>query len=358
MKPARSLLIGLSVVTAIALVVSVSGCTTTTAPYAASGRITDGNGAGITEVSVLVDGVGVAATDDDGEWSLADVQGRRTVIPTKTGWEFTPPCATISANQPEADFVGEAATYTIDVVVGGQGAVERNPDQAGYMHQDTVALTAVPSTGWEFSHWKGDLSGDTNPSIVQMDADKTVQAVFERIPLTVYDDFSGDTLDESLWVPSVAEGGSIRLGEGRAAFETPSQIILTSITPLSGKYFAVSGELNLVDNGFAYMGFSAGSNYVRMCVNTGGAVRGERNVGGQYLRFFNQAGAAKPTEVNELVMRREGDTFSLYLNDVLVTEETVDGFPTDDVKFFVMAFRSSGESAVNIWNQVSYGQFD
>src|SRR5690625_7937307 len=42
-------------------------------------------------------------------------------------------------------------------------------------------------SGWEFSEWKGDLSGSDNPARVVIDGETEVTAVFERItyPLTI-----------------------------------------------------------------------------------------------------------------------------------------------------------------------------
>jgi|GEM_PF-6860488 len=48
-----------------------------------------------------------------------------------------------------------------------------------------VTLTAVANPGWSFSHWTGDQTGNTNPQTINMDADKSVTAVFvENAPET------------------------------------------------------------------------------------------------------------------------------------------------------------------------------
>ena len=56
-----------------------------------------------------------------------------------------------------------------------------------YEHNTVVELTAEAESGWEFSEWKGNLSGSDNPARVVIDGETEVTAVFERItyPLTI-----------------------------------------------------------------------------------------------------------------------------------------------------------------------------
>ncbi|MCC6348971.1 MAG: lamin tail domain-containing protein, partial [Candidatus Eisenbacteria bacterium] len=65
---------------------------------------------------------------------------------------------------------------TVSPLAGG--SVLRSPDQPSYDNGSTVQLTAVPSTGWHFTGWSGDASGNTNPLDVTMDADKSITATF------------------------------------------------------------------------------------------------------------------------------------------------------------------------------------
>ena len=74
----------------------------------------------------------------------------------------------------------EAPTYTLatSVTPAGGGAVTRNPNQASYIEGSAVEVTAVPSTGYHFVNWTGDLTGSTNPQTIAMDANKSVTATF------------------------------------------------------------------------------------------------------------------------------------------------------------------------------------
>ena len=42
----------------------------------------------------------------------------------------------------------------------------------------TATIEAIPSEGWIFNHWEGDVSGSTNPLEITLDSDKEVMAVF------------------------------------------------------------------------------------------------------------------------------------------------------------------------------------
>ncbi len=69
-------------------------------------------------------------------------------------------------------------TYTLSIVVSGQGHVALNPLGGSYAAGSVVTLTAVPSATWYFDSWSGDASGTTNPVTVTMTANKSVTATF------------------------------------------------------------------------------------------------------------------------------------------------------------------------------------
>ncbi len=68
-------------------------------------------------------------------------------------------------------------TYTL-TAGGTNGSVMRTPDKTSYTHGETVTVTAVPSTGYEFVSWSGDLTGGTTPATFVMDTNKSVVASF------------------------------------------------------------------------------------------------------------------------------------------------------------------------------------
>ncbi|MHC4227385.1 MAG: InlB B-repeat-containing protein [Planctomycetota bacterium] len=74
---------------------------------------------------------------------------------------------------------GFAAVKTYSLTTTAvSGSVTKRAAQAGYKHGETVALEAVPNTGYRFSNWTGDLSGRDNPAKLVIDSDKSVTASF------------------------------------------------------------------------------------------------------------------------------------------------------------------------------------
>jgi YD repeat-containing protein len=67
--------------------------------------------------------------------------------------------------------------YTLAVNVVGGGTVTKNPDQPIYSAGTSVTLTAVNGSQ-TFSGWSGDLTGNTNPTTIVMDGNKSVTATF------------------------------------------------------------------------------------------------------------------------------------------------------------------------------------
>ncbi|HVP99900.1 MAG TPA: Ig-like domain-containing protein, partial [Candidatus Thermoplasmatota archaeon] len=75
--------------------------------------------------------------------------------------------------------------YILTISCQGSGTVTKNPDQSWYTYGQVVTLTAIPSTGWVFNHWAGDLSGSTNPTTITMNGNKSVIANFTAIHYTL-----------------------------------------------------------------------------------------------------------------------------------------------------------------------------
>jgi hypothetical protein len=129
------------------------------------------------------------------------------------GWQFdhwqgdlegsqNPITVTISSDMSIAAVFAQIQ-YTLTVNVEGAGTVETTvltselamaqigmdtalvqSGPGGSFPAGTVVMaTAVPSAGWQFDHWQGDLAGSTNPASITMDADKTITAVFTQIPI-------------------------------------------------------------------------------------------------------------------------------------------------------------------------------
>jgi hypothetical protein len=89
----------------------------------------------------------------------------------------------------------EDPPYELTISTIGQGTIITNP-LGPYSDGTEVTLTAVPSSGWEFSGWRGALLplGTTNPATLVMTKDRWVQANFTEIPADQEDPPPGESL--------------------------------------------------------------------------------------------------------------------------------------------------------------------
>ena len=70
-----------------------------------------------------------------------------------------------------------AATYTLNVIIDGNGSVVLNAT-GPYNYNDVVQLNPYPSYGWSWLGWSGDLNGSANPGRIVMNSNKVVTAHF------------------------------------------------------------------------------------------------------------------------------------------------------------------------------------
>ena len=101
--------------------------------------------------------------------------------------------------------------HTLTVNVVGDGSVEFSPPGDGpegdsYTYATEVTVTATGTSEFAFTSWSGDASGSTNPLVVTMDADKTINANFsldlEGFALFRYTVFSPEErIDEDIAGP-------------------------------------------------------------------------------------------------------------------------------------------------------------
>ncbi|MDY0199597.1 MAG: ice-binding family protein [Tenuifilaceae bacterium] len=81
-----------------------------------------------------------------------------------------------------ANFTAIGLTLNVTAV---NGVVVKNPDQPTYTNGDNVILTPTPNSGYVFTSWTGDATGNDNPLTVLMDANKNITANFTAIGLTL-----------------------------------------------------------------------------------------------------------------------------------------------------------------------------
>ena len=143
--------------------------------------------------------------------------------------------------------VDQSSNLTIDSSING-----RITGSGTYDIGATAALTATPNSGYFFSGWTGDASGNENPLAITMDSDKTVGATFEKDlsdadndGLTAYDELVTYGTNPNL---ADTDGDGINDGDEVQQGRSPSiaEPVITNVvaTQRTGtKFFDISYDL-------------------------------------------------------------------------------------------------------------------
>ena len=116
-----------------------------------------------------------------------------TSIPSE-GWEFVEWSGDLNGTESVIevtvkDEINIIATfqrkdYSLNLTIEGQGTVTESivsqSKVTDYPYQTVVELTAIPSEGWEFVEWSGDLNGTENPIQINIEGNTNVVAVFRN----------------------------------------------------------------------------------------------------------------------------------------------------------------------------------
>ena len=75
--------------------------------------------------------------------------------------------------------------YPLTITIEGEGTFQErivsSPKTTDYPFETVVELTPIPSDGWRFSEWGGEVSGNENPIQITIDGDKNVTVKFSPI---------------------------------------------------------------------------------------------------------------------------------------------------------------------------------
>jgi hypothetical protein len=123
--------------------------------------------------------------------------------------------------------------YTLTVSTVGQGTVVLN-NTGPYNQGDAVQLTAVPTTGWSFDHWSGDLSGSANPATLILDTNKTATATF--------------TQDQYTLTVTASGSGSVGKSPNQANYTWGTNVTLTATPGLGWAFAGWSGDVSGTTN--------------------------------------------------------------------------------------------------------------
>ena len=215
------------------------GCTGGGGPseYSVSGRIVDGHGTGISSVLLSFNEgeFGTAETDSAGKWRKDGLKGTVTINAAKDGWEFESKIVTKASTN--VDFIGIKKTYNLNIETEGQGVVNEEVlsivASADYGHGTKVQLTAVPETGWRFSHWEGGLEGSTNPATILVDSAKSVTAVFVKREYALNITVAGEGIvNEEIVVSALS-----------TEYEHGTQVRLTAMPEIGWRFSHWEGDL-------------------------------------------------------------------------------------------------------------------
>ena len=73
----------------------------------------------------------------------------------------------------------EKRLYPLSISIEGQGTI--NETSESYELGSKVILTAVPSEGWKFKEWKGDITSNDNPLEITVSGPISIIAIFEKL---------------------------------------------------------------------------------------------------------------------------------------------------------------------------------
>ncbi|ADU31926.1 InlB B-repeat-containing protein [Evansella cellulosilytica] len=73
-------------------------------------------------------------------------------------------------------------SHSLELNTEGQGSIQRSSTNTSFDDGDAVTLTANPQSGWRFVRWEGSHRSTTPTITVIMDSNKSLTAVFEKVP--------------------------------------------------------------------------------------------------------------------------------------------------------------------------------
>ncbi|MDZ7373241.1 MAG: T9SS type A sorting domain-containing protein [candidate division KSB1 bacterium] len=120
----------------------------------------------------------------------------------------------------------------------GQGEIVLDPAGQVYEAETPVRVVAVPSPGWRFSHWEGDLSGVDPQASITLANDAMVRAVFQQISAATY----------TLRVFVFSSGGHVELDPPGGVYPEGTRVTVTAVPELGWRFKEWGGDLEGSDN--------------------------------------------------------------------------------------------------------------
>jgi flagellar hook assembly protein FlgD len=188
-------------------------------------------------LTVTTVGTGSVTRNNTGPYHYGDAV-ELTAVPV-IGWSFDHWSGDLSgsANPGMLTITGDKAVtatftqnvYALTVTTVGSGSVNLN-NTGAYHYGDVVRLTAVPSAGWSFESWSGDLLGSANPATILINGNKAVTATF--------------TQNAYVLTVSVVGSGSVAKVPDHASYHL-NDVVQLAATPSAGWSFSAwSGDFS------------------------------------------------------------------------------------------------------------------
>ncbi|MBV7327072.1 InlB B-repeat-containing protein [Chloroflexi bacterium TSY] len=183
----------------------------------------------------------ISYTPDQSAYHHGD-QITLTAVPS-SGWSFTGWSGDITSNALEqtlkvtgnhsvqANFVPIQYTVNATAKPSEGGSISYTPDQSAYHHGDLVSLTAVPSSGWSFTGWSGDVTGNGLEQTLTVTGNHIIQANFVSTQYTVNA------------TANPPEGGSIIHTPNQSTYHHGDLITLTAVTATGWSFTGWSGDI-------------------------------------------------------------------------------------------------------------------
>ncbi len=134
------------------------------------------------------------------------------MTPTKEGYTFSPTSrdyTNVTSDQSNQDYTGTLIQFTLTINAGTGGTTDPGPGTHTHDYGIQVSITAVPSSGYQFSGWSGDASGTSNMTTITMDSDKSVTASFSIIPPSTDDNDSYSVGGKKCFIATATYGSPL-----------------------------------------------------------------------------------------------------------------------------------------------------
>ena len=128
----------------------------------------------------------------------------------------------------------ETVNYSLTTAIIPSDGGSVSPSGGEFEEGSEVTVEATAEPGFSFSSWDGDLSGNENPTVITMDSDKSVTAIFEE--------------DSEIFSLTVSTDGSGTVSPGSGDYEEGTEVELTATADPGWSFIGWEGDLSGTTN--------------------------------------------------------------------------------------------------------------